>query len=256
LTEPLLACLYPVECGIGKFVDASKLCDINPKTLRRGATMKNWKHSAGKNILNKAAFRLGGALVLALAVAGCQSPGSSYTGFNDPPASQAESLVLQAGDSISLTFLVNAAYNVVQTIRVDGKITLPGNKGEFQAAGLAPADLEKKLPDMFKDLNETHVTVAVISHVFPVFVQGCVMKPGKIMSTGPMTALEAIMEAGGFDLTKAKMNGVVVSRVENGKVVKHTLDLGSALQSGNKPVEPFYLKPHDIVFVPERWIWL
>jgi len=47
---------------------------------------------------------------------------------------------------------------------------------------------------------------------------------GKIMSDRPITALEAIMEAGGFDYTKANLKAVTVIRTENGQTEHHKLN--------------------------------
>ena len=92
----------------------------------------------------------------------------------------------------------------------------------------------------------------MVSSSFPVFVTGAVLKPGKIVSDHSMTALEAIMEAGGPDYTKANLKAVKVIRLEDGQFKTYTLDLKLLLEG--KGNEPFYLKPSDIVRVPERFV--
>jgi protein involved in polysaccharide export with SLBB domain len=83
-----------------------------------------------------------------------------------------------------------------------------------------------------------------------VFVSGAVIHPGKIQSDHPMTALEAVMEAGGFNYDSANMKEVRVVREENGVFKHFTLNLKAVLQG--KETKPFYLEPKDIIFVPER----
>lgn len=61
------------------------------------------------------------------------------------------------------------------------------------------------------------------------------------------------MEAGGFDYTKANQRAVIVIRHEEGQVKNYTLNLNLVLQG--KPSIPFYLKPSDIVYVPEKFSW-
>jgi polysaccharide export outer membrane protein len=73
------------------------------------------------------------------------------------------------------------------------------------------------------------------------------------MSDRPMTAFDAIMEAGGFDSTKANLKRVVVIRQEGGRNQKFTLNL--KLVMDGKPSEPFYLKPGDTITVPEKFTW-
>ena len=61
------------------------------------------------------------------------------------------------------------------------------------------------------------------------------------------------MEAGGFDYTKANLKNVVVVRQEKDRTVRYKLNLKKAL--AGTPGAPFFLKPYDIVYVPERFTW-
>jgi hypothetical protein len=78
-----------------------------------------------------------------------------------------------------------------------------------------------------------------------------VLRPGKILSDHPISALEALMEAGGPDFTKANLKSVVVIRREGSVLKNYRLNLNDSLQG--KPSVPFFLKPDDIVYVPERF---
>jgi protein involved in polysaccharide export with SLBB domain len=91
----------------------------------------------------------------------------------------------------------------------------------------------------------------VVASSFPVFVTGAVVHPGKILSDHPLTALDAVMEAGGFVLTTANLKDVRVIRNENGVMKKYSLNLKLLLDG--KDSQPFYLEPSDIIFVPERF---
>jgi protein involved in polysaccharide export with SLBB domain len=93
----------------------------------------------------------------------------------------------------------------------------------------------------------------VVSSTFTIFVSGAVVKPGKVVADHPLSALEAVMEAGGFDATKADMKAVVITRQEAGQYKNYTVDLKQVLEG--KQSEPFYLKPSDIVYVPEKFSW-
>ena len=61
------------------------------------------------------------------------------------------------------------------------------------------------------------------------------------------------MEAGGFDYAKANLKGVRIIRHEEGRVKNYTVNLKLALQG--MQTELIYLKPSDIVYVPERFSW-
>jgi polysaccharide biosynthesis/export protein len=85
-----------------------------------------------------------------------------------------------------------------------------------------------------------------------VFVTGAVARPGRMTYDRPITALEAVIDAG-VDYSKANLKNVVVIRSENGKQERHQLNLKLRLQGQGG--EPFYLKPSDIVFVREKFTW-
>ena len=61
------------------------------------------------------------------------------------------------------------------------------------------------------------------------------------------------MEAGGFDYSRANLTHVGVIRQEGGELKNFTLNLKQVLEG--KSNAPFYLKPSDIVYVPEKFSW-
>jgi len=160
-------------------------------------------------------------------------------------------LVLHEGDTLAVTFPGAPDLNTLAVIRRDGRITLK-SLGEFKAAGLTPPEMEKQLIQAYgSQLQTKEVTVAVQSSAFPVYVTGAVLRPGKILSDRPLTALEAIMEAGGFDYTKANTKAVRVLRTEEGRTVHYTVNLKAVLQGQGSG--QFNLKPADIIYVPEKF---
>jgi polysaccharide export outer membrane protein len=194
---------------------------------------------------------LPGLAALAL-VAGCQTqpplPPAVRQGSNTT-----EIITLREGDVLKISFPANANLNTTQPVRRDGMISMP-LVGELKAAGKTPKELEKDLMDLYAtQLLSKEVTVEVQSSTFPVYVTGSVLRPGRIVSDHPITALEAVMEAGGFDYTRANLKGVQVIRREAGGTRNYTLNLKQVM--AGKAVEPFYLKPSDIVYVPEKFAW-
>jgi polysaccharide export outer membrane protein len=160
-------------------------------------------------------------------------------------------LVLHEGDTLSVTFAGAPDLNTLAAIRRDGRITLK-SLGEFKAAGLTPSEMEKELIKLYgAQLQNKEVSVAVQSSAFPVYVTGSVLRPGKILSDRPLTALEAIMEAGGPDYSKANLKSVRVLRTENGQTQHYIVNLKEVLR-GPKG-DQFHLKPEDILYVPEKF---
>lgn len=165
----------------------------------------------------------------------------------------ADPLSLREGDGLRIVFPGAPNLNNEQVIRRDGRISMP-LVGEIVAAGITPSELEKRLLEAYaSQINTKEVTVTVISSSYAVFVSGAVMRPGKIISDRPLTALEAVMEAGGFDNAKADSKGVIVIRTENGRTVNLRIDLKAVIEG--KQSQPFYLKPSDIVVVPDKFSW-
>ena len=72
--------------------------------------------------------------------------------------------------------------------------------------------------------------------------------PGYIVTSGRITALEAIMESGGFNLQTANVKNILVIRSKDGERTGHRLNLKPALKG--KTDQPYYLEPYDIVYVP------
>lgn len=160
---------------------------------------------------------------------------------------------LNAGDVIKISFPGAPSLDATQQIRRDGRINL-AVVGEVKAADRTPGELEKDLLERYaSQLTSKEIKVTVVSSSFAVFISGAVLKPGKISPDRAVTALEAVMEAGGFDMSKANTRRVRVIRHEGGEIKNFTLNLKPALDG--KPIDPFYLKASDIVFVPEKFTW-
>lgn len=167
--------------------------------------------------------------------------------------SSPQATVLRQGDTVKVTFPGSPNLNQTEQIRLDGKISLP-LVGDVQAAGQTPDELEQNLVKLYApQLSSSDVTVAIESSSFPVFVTGCVLSPGRVLSSEPLTALEAIMEAGGFDYARANLREIHVIRRENSSSQSYVLNLKSVLTGDEK--NDFYLQPNDIVYVPEKFSW-
>ena len=227
------------------------------KTVRGGARFGCWL------------AMLAAGLAGLLAVTGCQTEPDQFTSpvptvthtlqpvipeaVNAPATTNADAFTLREGDILKITFPGSPNLNNVQQIRTDGKITLP-LIGEVQAAGMTPVDLRQKLMDLYApQLSSKEVTVEVQSSSFPVYVTGAVLRPGKITSDHPITALEAIMEAGGFDYTKANLKAVMIIRQEGSLTKKYNMNLKLEMEGRSSVL--FYLKPSDIIYVPEKFSW-
>lgn len=189
-------------------------------------------------------------LLAAFTFTGCE------TGQLNEPSKQitsdkthSETIVLREGDVLKISFPSSANLDTTQTIRRDGKISMP-LVGEVDAVGMTPDQLQQNLANLYaSQISSKEVTVAVQSSSFPIYLTGYVMRPGKIVCSQPITALEAVLEAG-VDYSSANLRAVRVIRRENGVSQSHTLNLKLILDG--KDTKPFYLQPEDVVYVPEK----
>jgi len=168
-------------------------------------------------------------------------------------SSSPQATVLRQGDTVKVTFPGSPNLNQTEQVRLDGKISLP-LVGDVQAAGQTSDELEQNLVRLYApQLSSSDVTVAIESSSFPVFVTGCVLAPGRVLSSEPITALEAAMQAGGFDYARANLRNVHVIRRDNNSSQSYVLNLKSVLSGDEK--NDFYLQPNDIIYVPEKFSW-
>lgn len=155
---------------------------------------------------------------------------------------------LAAGDEINVSFSGAPELNVKQKIQANGRVSLP-TVGDVGAAGQSLTGFQEQLTSLFQPhLQDPTVIVSVESAAAGVYVSGEVLRPGKIPLDRPMTALEAIMEAGGF--TKfANPKQVIIVRNQRGKNQRYVLNMNHALSGMDS--SPFYLRTYDVIYVKQ-----
>jgi len=84
-------------------------------------------------------------------------------------------------------------------VRPDGRISFPLVQ-DLQAAGVTPGDLKERIEERLKEyLSSPSVTVVVDAiQSYRIFVTGKVQKPGAQILEKPITVLQALAIAGGF----------------------------------------------------------
>ena len=182
-------------------------------------------------------------------------PASSNGGFATPRRARRcktrpSSTTVREGDALRINFEAETNLNASVKVQLDGTIDLP-LVGNVKAAGKTPPELQAELVKLYKPLVKTsEISVSIAATAASVYVSGAVLRPGRIPMERPLTALDAIMEAGGFDHARAKLSAVTVFRVENGRQQRYHLNLKRTLKGDDPSL--FYVKPFDIVHVPEK----
>lgn len=194
---------------------------------------------------------------LSLALTGCNTPAPVFSPVDPglPPLANSAiansaTNVLHEGDLVGITFQFSTNFNASQKIPLDGLLNLEGI-GPVKAAGKTPEQLQLELAKLYRpQTKDDIVTVKLLAEANAVYVSGAVFHPGRIPMERPMTAFEAVMEAGGFDPNRAKLSQVTVLRIEAGRQKTFHLDLRRVLRGQDET--PFYVKPFDIVHVPTK----
>lgn len=134
-------------------------------------------------------------------------------------------------------------------VQADGKISVP-LIGEVDAAGLTLAELQNSLVEKIgRYIHNAVVTVhAKQINSRKVYVMGAVKKEGPIPLLRPMTVLQAINEAGGFN-EFAKKKKIYVLRTVDGKRVKLPFDY-QAVVKGKNLEQDVVLMVDDTIVVP------
>lgn len=186
--------------------------------------------------------------------AGCatvpKSVPESHEQFEQPPEKLPE-ITLSPGDEIEIQFFYTDELSTTQTVRPDGIISLK-LIGDLYIEGKTPTEVKQMIKTrLSKHISQIDVTIVVrsINHR-RVYVGGAVAAPGVVPMPGRMTALEALMMAGGLNFATGTPKTVLIIRNVRGEWTGGRLNVKDVLKG--KTGQPFYLQPQDIVFVPEK----
>ena len=193
--------------------------------------------------------------IFVVALGGCGTTKTNSPKDAGMSTQSTNDVVLKEADMVKVGF-PDSKMDTTQAIRRDGKITLP-IIGDITASGKTPDQFKQELVEKYAKeiVSSKDISVVLMSSSFSVYVTGAVKNPGKINGDHILTVLEAIMEAGGFDLDKAQLKSVKVVRTQNGKTHTYVINL-KGVQTPGAPVEIFYLQLGDIVIVPQKITWL
>jgi polysaccharide biosynthesis/export protein len=199
-------------------------------------------------IRRASALAAGMAVIATLFSIGCRSAGPYPKDAMVP----SRPVRLSPGDIVRLTFAGAPEWNQSQTIRADGKLSLP-QIGEVRAAGKLLPQFQSELEALYEpELTNNNVLVVLENGVMSVYVSGAVNKPGKLSFNRPTTVLQVIAEAGGMTMF-GSLKRVRLVRLEKGLHQVYNLDLRSTMKGTIQPpvTGPFYVRDGDVISVPQ-----
>ena len=189
---------------------------------------------------------LGGLALAGAALCVAQEPAVAPTG----PASYR----VQVNDVLEFLFYKNTELNQTRTVGPDGEVSLQ-LVGRVRVGGRTTNEIAEELTTRYsKDLVEPQVTVAIKEFSgLKVYVGGEVNTPGIQVYRGGLSALQAIVAAGGFKNTASLGSVILIRKGEGGRPVGSQVDLSRVLKHAEFERD-IALAPSDIVFVPRSGV--
>ncbi len=215
-----------------------------------------------RNVLARPAFVLvlaaglgaGAAANAATEPADDASAVAPAAGIPAAPAKDDVTYRIVPGDLVEIKSLVDGSLNETVRVGPDGKIAHPLT-GYLRADGLTPEELSQLLTrELARTVRDPSITVFVREYAGRVvYVGGEVFHPRDVQILGRMSAMSAILAAGGYtpagDLSKV----VLLRKGPEGVATSRVVDLAKLADGADGSVDPA-LAPFDIVIVPPTTI--
>lgn len=156
---------------------------------------------------------------------------------------------LRQGDTVLISVWREDTLQRQVVVLPDGSVTFP-LIGRVEVAGLSTPEVEQNMAQKLKKyFPEPIVTVVIVGiDGNRAFVTGKVMKPGPLAISGPITVLQAISIAGGFDKF-ADEGGIKVIRTKSDAQEVIPVEYKKII-SGRDMSTNVLLKAGDTVVVP------
>ena len=134
-------------------------------------------------------------------------------------------------------------------VRPDGRISFPLVQ-DLRAAGISPGELKAQIEDRLKEyLKSPNVTIIVDAiNSYRVYVVGKVQKPGSLTIEKPITVLQALALAGGFQ-DYAKDAEMTIIRNYGKENIVYEFNYKDVVK-GKRPEQNILLRSGDVVVVP------
>jgi protein involved in polysaccharide export with SLBB domain len=174
-----------------------------------------------------------------------------------PTLSTAETPIpyrVQVNDVLEFLFFKNTELNQTPTVGPDGAVSLQ-LIGSVQVVDRTIEDITGEVTRRYaKELVQPQVTVAVKEYSgLKVYVGGEVNQPGIQIYRGGLTALQAVVAAGGFKTTARLSSVLLIHKGPKGEPIGAILDLSRVLKRAEFGRD-VALVPTDILFVPRSRI--
>jgi len=179
---------------------------------------------------------------------------------DNKPASN-PTYIIQPNDILEI--VVWGEPDISRTVRVrpDGRISLPLIQ-DLQASKLTPVELKEQMENLLGEYIDSPNVTVIVSAIesYKVYVLGKVLNPGVIVNEKPLTVLQALTLAGGFQNYADKSEIRIIRFDDRGSYpsVEEKFPVGQLIfefdfndvTKGKKTEQNIFLRSGDVVVVP------
>ena len=134
-------------------------------------------------------------------------------------------------------------------VRPDGRISFPLVQ-DLTAAGVSPGELKARIEQKLSEYLESPSVTVIVDAIqsYRIYVTGKVQKPGSLTVEKPITVLQALAMAGGFQDYAKDAEMTVIRNYGNENIV-FKFNYRDVIQ-GKSPQQNIFLRSGDVVVVP------
>ena len=197
------------------------------------------------------------ALIAAVAVpCSAQEPKleGELVSVGDLPPVMSDSYRVQVGDVLDISFFRAIDMDQTRTVGPDGDIYLP-IVGRVKVVGRTVDDVTTELNEGYrKEMINPQITVNVAEYAgLQVYVSGEVNSPGLQQYRGGLTLVQAISDAGGFNVRARRQEVLLIRPGPKNEPVGTLVDVKQILRKGQIS-DDVPLAPLDIIYVHHKKI--
>jgi len=165
-------------------------------------------------------------------------------GVSDSPA-----YVIQPNDLLEIVVWGEPDISRTVLVRPDGRISLPLVQ-DLQASELTPVELKEHMENRLKEYVDSPNVTVIIQAIqsYKVYVIGKIQNPGGIVVEKPITVLQALSLAGGFQ-EYADESGIHIVRTSGDQHRVFKFNYKDVIK-GKKAEQNILLRSGDVVVVP------
>ena len=188
-------------------------------------------------------------LVMLLSVPGPALAQGSQGGEANEGVSDSPAYVIQPNDILEIVVWGEPEISRSVLVRPDGRISLPLVQ-DLQASELTPVQLKEQMENRLQEyVDSPNVTVIVEAiQSYKVYVIGKIQTPGGIVVEKPITVLQALSLAGGFQ-EYADQSEIHIVRTSGDQHRVFKFNYKDVIK-GKKAEENIVLRSGDVVVVP------